>query len=259
MAERLRAYPLRTSLVLEAFFVALTLLGAVALRAAFPSLPGYSVRGPSQSLVLVLVAAALLLALIAALRWWRLAASTRPAEWRDLHLYWLPIALLAVPVIRGIRAVPLGALGVLVVGYAATAVFEEGLWRGVILGLLRPTGVWQAVLISSVLFGLAHLGNSALRGFSVIVALQAFGAAVQGIGFAALRLRTNTIWPLILIHMLHDLFLQMGNLPIAAVDAPIATILAMYGILLLRGRRDLATPDGDADAPAGRQDWATNR
>jgi Type II CAAX prenyl endopeptidase Rce1-like len=62
--------------------------------------------------------------------------------------------------------------------------------------------VWQAVLISSVLFGLAHLGNSALRGFSVIVALQAFGAAVRGIGFAALRLRTNTISPPILIHML---------------------------------------------------------
>jgi hypothetical protein len=67
-----------------------------------------------------------------------------------------------------------------------------------------------------------------------LIALQAFGSAIQGIGFAALRLRTNTIWPLIVIHMLHDLFLQMSTLPIPLLEAFIETILCIYGMVLLR-------------------------
>ena len=78
------------------------------------------------------------------------------------------------------------------------------------------------------------MSNQLLRGVSFLIVLQAFGAAIQGIGYAALRLRTNMIWLLILIHALHDVTLQMGNLPIAMVEAPIDTILAIYGIVLLR-------------------------
>jgi len=184
--------------------------------------------------VLVLVSLALLLVLLAVFGWWSLAGFTRRSRWRQLRLYWLPIVLLLVPFAGGIRPIPLPALGLLVVAYLATAIFEEGLWRGVMVGLLRPAGVWRAVLISSILFGAAHLANSALRGVSLLIAAQAFGAAVQGIGFAALRLRTNTVWPLILIHAAHDLFLQMSALPIPLVEAPIATITAIYGIVLLR-------------------------
>jgi hypothetical protein len=47
--------------------------------------------------------------------------------------------------------------------------------------------------------------------------------------------RTNMIWLLIAIHALHDVTLQMGHLPIAMVEAPIDTIIAVYGIVLLRG------------------------
>ena len=107
------------------------------------------------------------------------------------------------------------------------------------LTVLRPLGIWPAVLLSSLLFGLGHLGNSSLRGFSVMILAQAFGAAVQGVGLAAVRLRTNTIWPLIAIHAVHDLFLQMGHLPVALVEVPIDTIFLIYGIVLLRrSKRD---------------------
>jgi membrane protease YdiL (CAAX protease family) len=109
-------------------------------------------------------------------------------------------------------------------------------------------GVWPAVLISSLLFGLAHLANSALRGVSIVIAAQALGAAVQGIGFEVLRLRTHTIWPLIAIHALHDLFLQMSILPIPLVDALIATVTAVYGFALLRTR----WADTTVDAVTGR-------
>jgi hypothetical protein len=54
----------------------------------------------------------------------------------------------------GFRPVEPHAIGLLVIAYVATAVFEEGFWRGLVLGVLRPTGLWRAVLISSLLFGL---------------------------------------------------------------------------------------------------------
>ncbi len=102
--------------------------------------------------------------------------------------------------------------------------------------MLSRLGLWPAVLISSLLFGLTHMSNQLLRGASFLIVLQAFGAAVQGIGYAALRLRTNMIWLLIVIHALHDVTLQMGHLPIAMVEAPIDTIIAIYGVILLRKR-----------------------
>lgn len=226
--------PLATVVLIEIAYIAFVVASSYALTALVSGLPGYSVTGPSQSLILVLVSAGLLLCIIAALRWWTLAGFTPPTRWRDLRLYWLPVVLLAAPFVGGIRSLAPDTFWLLLVGYAATAVFEEGLWRGVMLGLLRPTGLWRAVLISSLLFGLGHLGNAALRGISPTIAAQAFGAGVQGVGLAALRLRTNTIWPLIAIHLLHDLFLQMGTLPIPVIEVPIDTLLLAYGIFLLR-------------------------
>jgi membrane protease YdiL (CAAX protease family) len=249
LARALAARPLGSSVGLTVLFVLLIVVGSLLLSLLLPGLPGYSLRGPSQSLLLVALTAVVVLVLIAGLRWWRPAAFTRPSEWRDMHLYWLPILLLAVPLLAGVKALDLGTIALLLLAYLLTAVYEESLWRGVTIGLLGRLGVWPAVLVSSVLFGLGHLGNSLLRGFSVLILLQAFGAAVQGIGLAALRLRTNSIWPLIGIHALHDLALQLGRLPIALADATVATVLAVYGVVLLRGRRMEDLPDWTAERP----------
>jgi hypothetical protein len=70
---------------------------------------------------------------------------------------------------------------------------------------------------------------------------------VQGVGLAALRLRTNTIWPLIAIHAAHDLFLQLSTLPIPLLEVPVDTVFLVYGIVLLRGRtRELGRTDPTA-------------
>ena len=44
---------------------------------------------------------------------------------------------------------------------------------------MRPTGLWRAVLVSSLLFGLGHLGNSVLRAISPIIAAQALAPAFR--------------------------------------------------------------------------------
>lgn len=251
--EWLRNRPLASALLLELLAAAVVLVGALVLTIAAPGLPGYSVIAPSQSLVLVLLLAVGLLVALAASRRWAFAGFTAPGRWRRLRLYWLPVLLLAAPFVAGAHLPAPPALGILALGYFATALWEEGMWRGLVLGLLRPLGIWPAVLISSALFGLGHLTNSALRGASVLILLQAFGAAVGAVGYAALRLRTDTIWPLIAIHAAHDFALQLGNLPIPLIEAPIDTVLLVYAIVLLRRpRADTATsrvPAGHAVTP----------
>lgn len=233
MRKWFEIHPLFASLIIWGANIIFTLGGALALSALFPGVVGYG-RGLSQSLILVLIGAALVAVLLAATGWWRMAGFVGQKHWRNLRLLILPAALLFLPFIRGVRVPPASELLVLTLGYAATAFFEESIYRGAVLGLMRPTGIWPAVIVSSLLFGLAHLPNIALRGNPALIGLQAFGAGVEGVGLAALRLRTRTIWPLIALHLFHDLFLQMGTLPVPMISAIYSTVLLFYGIYLLR-------------------------
>jgi uncharacterized protein len=235
MAALFARRPIVGALLLWAGSAIVVVLGAVVLRLFFPSLPGYG-QGLSQSLVLVVVYAALVALLIAMAKWWQLAGLNGPSSWRELRLLWLPTLLLFLPLLGGMRSLDAPTLGTLLVGYLATGFAEEAVYRGLVLGLLRPTGIWRAVVISSLLFGLAHLSNIVLRdGSPAITVAQAVGSATGGVGLAALRLRTNTIWPLILLHAFSDFFFQLGNLPVPLVDAAHDVILLAYGIYLLRG------------------------
>jgi membrane protease YdiL (CAAX protease family) len=228
--------PIATVVALEVFFVALFVGGGRLLATRLPGMPAFSTAGVSHAFLLACVNALLVAALITYLRWWPAAGFTPPSRWRDLHLYLLPGVLVFAPFIKGVKTLPVGTFAFLLVGYLISCVFEEGLFRGVLPVVLRSLGLWRAVLISSLLFGLIHLGNQAVRGVSFLIVLQAIGAAVQGIGYLALRLRTDMIWLLILIHAAHDVTLEMGHLPIAAVEAPIDIVIAIYGVVLLRNR-----------------------
>ena len=245
MKRWLERNPIPASLLIWGAAIVFTLGGSFALSALLPDVPGYG-RGLSQSLILVLVGAALVALLLAALRWWRMAGFVGPSRWRDLRLLILPAALTLIPLVRGARVPPATALLTLVVGYAATAFYEEGLYRGAVLGLLRGQGLWPAVIVSSAMFGLVHLTNIALRGNPALIGLQAFGAGVEGVGLAALRLRTRTIWPLIALHFLHDLLLQLGTLPVPLMSALYSTVLLVYGIYLLRPSARAAIEPADA-------------
>jgi membrane protease YdiL (CAAX protease family) len=77
-----------------------------------------------------------------------------------------------------------------------------------------------------------------------VVFSQMIGAACFGIAFGALRLRTNTIWPLVALHMLSDLLLHFSALPTIPLEVVKDVILLAYAVYLLRDRRALAEPDG---------------
>ena len=218
--------------VLSAFMIFLiymiisTLFGVTA-KAVFPQFePDY------VALIALSVVIALFLSMFG---WWQAAGFNFPIEWRDSRLVIIPfLIVLGLPFLRGIKTTDAGTLLYLVIGYALTGFMEEGLMRGIVLRVLKPTGTTCSVVISSLLFGLIHIGNLLYRN-PMIVFAQMIGAFVHGIGLGAIRLRTNTIWFPVILHGLHDLALKYTNFPVIPLDVVQVALLMLYGIYLLRG------------------------
>lgn len=87
---------------------------------------------------------------------------------------------------------------------------EEFLCRGVLAELLlrrygaTKEGVWKAVIVSGVLFGLAHLSN--LFGAEPVgVLVQCVIAGMMGMAFAAIYFRTGNIWVTVFLHTFVDI------------------------------------------------------
>jgi uncharacterized protein len=75
------------------------------------------------------------------------------------------------------------------------AVFEEVIWRGIILSALKEfTSTGYAVIVTSVGFGLLHLAI----GFSIYFSLL---FSVAGVIYALITLKTNSIYPSIVFHI----------------------------------------------------------
>lgn len=86
---------------------------------------------------------------------------------------------------------------------------EEFMCRGILAELLlrrygaTKEGVWKAVIVSGVLFGLAHLSN--LFGAKPVgVLVQCMIAGMMGMAFAAIYFRTGNIWVTVVLHAFVD-------------------------------------------------------
>ena len=76
------------------------------------------------------------------------------------------------------------------------AVFEEVIWRGVMLSALNEyTSTGYAIFVTSVGFGLLHLAI----GFSLSLSLL---ISVAGVIYALITLKTNSIYPSIVFHII---------------------------------------------------------
>lgn len=142
------------------------------------------------------------LAVTAGLNWWREVGLTHSGIKDARLLLLLPLVATLQPLLGGVAPITAGqaaglALLALLVGFT-----EELLFRGVILRGLQPLGPVRAALFSALLFGVPHLLN-ALSGRDVGASLiQVAYAVVIGVLFAAIRLRTGALWPLVLLHAL---------------------------------------------------------
>jgi membrane protease YdiL (CAAX protease family) len=96
--------------------------------------------------------------------------------------------------------------------YSIPSVLEEVAFRGVILAMfLRFYNQPKAILFSALGFGVIHLGNMLSGGGSVWVAGQAVWAAILGLFYGYVTLKTNSLLPAMIVHYLSNLFVSVLN------------------------------------------------
>jgi len=169
-----------------------------------------------------------------------------PQPLQSARLVWLPLlySLLMLFLAWAGGMPPRGVVIVVACNTLLVALSEELMFRAVLLqGFLDRLTVWPAVLTSSAVFGVVHAANGFASGDISGALWQSLAAGLQGVGYAAIRLRTRSIWPMTVVHALWD-FSLMTSMLAAAADGegsilPFAALIAvlplcLYGLYLLR-------------------------
>lgn len=183
-------------------------------------------------------------------------------DWRAFaRLVWFPIlTLLPFPVIAySIGLPPVRAMLFLGLNTALIALSEEWMFRGILFSTLRSRmRIWSAVLLTSVVFGAVHVLNALALGDLALASSQAVAAAMTGLLLVALVVRTGSIWPAIIYHMIWNFGILLvayetskylrpeGPLPLASYLMPMLIVLPnfVYALLLLRKVPTKPTFDG---------------
>jgi len=222
-------HPLAAAIIFFALQLLLGTLAGVAAKALLPQ--------ADPAFVAMCVVAATIIGLLTLLRWWREAGFNGPSAWRDLHLLWLPaVVTLVLPFLGGVNWLDRQTAVYLASAYLITGFMEEAWVRGLQLRVLQPLGPVRAIFISALLFALLHMNNFLFRSPAIVLA-QMVGAFCFGLAYGVLRVRTNTIWFLILLHMLHDLLLRYSVFPLIPLNVVQDVILLGFALYLLRGLR----------------------
>lgn len=148
--------------------------------------------------------------LLSSLGWWQQAGFNGPYHWRHPGVGLVPLLAAAV-LLRDVGPVSTPYLiryGVL----ALLLAFQEEAWyRGVILRTLVPAyGCRRAAVISAVVFAatrVVYLINEAPG----VTLVKALAAGLCGFILAALRLRTRTIWPGLVVAFVFYLGIFLGR------------------------------------------------
>jgi uncharacterized protein len=229
--------------------------GGAVLRALFPGIDDW--LGPATWAV---YAAFTLVVVAVTGRWRAVGLLTRPRPG------WL--GLIAVPFAAGLPFVLLGwnlgaeaVVPLLVVGVPLIALNEELMFRGILLDMLSSLGVRRAVILTAVLFGCSHIANLVAGAYPPFTAMQVAATTAGGVAFAAIRIRTGSLWPLLVLHAAIDV-VAIGTLTGPATSSPIllpvlfgwlAANLALwrYGWWVLRAPSAAGAAPWPSPAPGG--------
>jgi membrane protease YdiL (CAAX protease family) len=197
----------------------------------------------SKIMITLIVGTLFLVILVSIYNWQSQVGITRPDNWRDLQLLWLPILLLILiwKLVES-TGLPAGRVWwVVLVNTLMVGISEELMFTGILIFGASSRFEWQrAVWISVSCFGLMHLFSSLILGNLGVAIFQALMAIFFGVWSIALRLRLNTILPLMVLHWLWDFGVVSLNTrgdvaTILGVGLPIlcTLILFFYGLWLL--------------------------
>ena len=119
---------------------------------------------------------------------------------------------------------------------------KEAFSRGLALWMLEPLGRWRAVSLCGLLYGAMHLGALFVGAPLQPTLVGATMMALIGFAYAAVRLRTATIWPLVALQALFYVgaFSQYTSAPSALppwnvliMSLLISVSVAGYGVVTL--------------------------
>lgn len=179
------------------------------------------------------IAIGVLFAAIAGFRWKDMAFAKPKALVGTL---WFPgIVLCALASIMLVTGLPPARVALfMAINTTLVGISEEVMFRGVIYRALEDRmRIWPAIILTCILFGSVHLANVFITGDLQSAALQSVAAAMSGLIFMAILIRTGSIWPAIIYHALWDfiLFSAGASDPEAAQSAEPA--LEVGGAMLL--------------------------
>ena len=200
----------------------------------------------SNGVVVALVLAPLfLLIVVAYYKWWIPVGLKGPDRWRDMRLLWLPVVvLILIWMVAESSGLPEGRVfWFIMINTLLVGISEELMFRGILFYGAASKFDWRrAVWITALVFGLIHALNGLITGDIGAAVLQALLASLFGVWTVALRLRLNTVIPLMILHWLWDfgvfsLSAPGGVTTIFSAGLPIlfAIILFLYGLWLLNG------------------------
>ena len=113
---------------------------------------------------------------------------------------------------------------------------EETLFRGIVLyALVRvwghsKRGLMAAVVVQAMLFGVYHLLQSTVGVSLTVVLLVIVNCILSGLWWGALVVRWGSLWPVIVLHSLSNLVVQVKGLTSASIEP--ATMGYIRGTLL---------------------------
>lgn len=219
----------------------------------------------SQRVVIATPVAALFLLLVARTFGWTDLGLNGPRPTASVRLLW-PVAVYVVA-LAGLASlnhdIAFPAFAFVLVNTAFVGLSEELAFRGVLWGAARKAlAFWPGVLLVSALFGSVHLLNVFITGELAEAAVQALGAFLSGLAYLALRIRTRSLWPMIIGHWLWDTAVFMNATDPAGSAATASTQpnllagplliapLALYGLWLLRKPEHRLLTDAPEAGPA---------
>lgn len=133
----------------------------------------------------------------------------------SLLILWLPLLIIlgffSLSLFQGLpslQAIVFVGINTLLVGISEELAFRGILFSGARTAL-RPIG---AIVLTSIIFGAVHVFNGITTGDWAAAAVQATAAAMSGLLFIAILIRTGSIIPAMIIHWLWDFgIFVLGN------------------------------------------------
>ncbi|WP_308636923.1 CPBP family intramembrane glutamic endopeptidase [Paenibacillus silvisoli] len=166
-------------------------------------------------------------------------------EW----LLMMPMAVLPALIVieNGIQSWGFAQNLVLVIAAIGVAINEEVLFRGILLRGFMKWGPWAAILVPSGLFALAHSTNAFVGGDAAFAVYQTIWTFAAGVTLSAMRLRMNSLYPVIVFHILLDgiEYFSTGEYGVHTgvastlwlqLFASVNVVLALYSLILFNKR-----------------------